>query len=181
MAFVNIAIDGPAGAGKSSLSKAVSAALGYIYVDTGALYRAVGLYMLRSGIDPKDADAVCAVVKVEKDPDARILLLVENGFGTLNTFDSYPMHRRGGKGVKSIQIDNRYGQTKVVFAGSVHVEGDSILIMTAKGQTIRTRVDTIRETARNAKGVKVVTLDNGDSVVSATVVENDDEEDVPAP
>ena len=60
MAFVNIAIDGPAGAGKSSLSKAVSAALGYIYVDTGALYRAVGLYMLRSGIDPKDADAVCA-------------------------------------------------------------------------------------------------------------------------
>ncbi len=60
MAFVNIAIDGPAGAGKSSLSKAVSAALGYIYVDTGALYRAVGLFMLRSGIDPKDADAVCA-------------------------------------------------------------------------------------------------------------------------
>ena len=59
---VNIAIDGPAGAGKSSLSKAVSAALGYIYVDTGALYRAVGLYMLRSGIDPKDADAVCAAL-----------------------------------------------------------------------------------------------------------------------
>ena len=50
MAFVNIAIDGPAGAGKSSLSKAVSAALGYIYVDTGALYRAVGLAALRQGL-----------------------------------------------------------------------------------------------------------------------------------
>ena len=60
MAVVNIAVDGPAGAGKSSLSKRVSAALGYIYVDTGALYRAVGLYMLRAGIDTKDADAVCA-------------------------------------------------------------------------------------------------------------------------
>ncbi len=62
MAFVNIAIDGPAGAGKSSLSKAASAALGYIYVGTGALYRAVGLYMLRAGIDTTDADAVCAAL-----------------------------------------------------------------------------------------------------------------------
>lgn len=62
MAVVNIAIDGPAGAGKSSLSKAASASLGYIYVDTGALYRAVGLHMLRRGIDPKDADAVCAAL-----------------------------------------------------------------------------------------------------------------------
>lgn len=62
MAVVNIAIDGPAGAGKSSLSKAASASLGYIYVDTGALYRAVGLHMLRRGVDPKDADAVCAAL-----------------------------------------------------------------------------------------------------------------------
>ncbi|MBQ7545572.1 MAG: (d)CMP kinase [Clostridia bacterium] len=58
MSVVNIAIDGPAGAGKSTLSRRAAAALGYIYVDTGALYRAVGLYMLRAGIDPKDAAAV---------------------------------------------------------------------------------------------------------------------------
>ena len=58
MSVINIAVDGPAGAGKSTLSRCVSAALGYIYVDTGALYRAVGLYMLRVGIDTKDAAAV---------------------------------------------------------------------------------------------------------------------------
>ena len=74
MAVVNIAIDGPAGAGKSSLSKAVSAALGYIYVDTGALYRAVGLHMLRHGIDPKDADAVCAALS-----DVRVSLRFVDG------------------------------------------------------------------------------------------------------
>lgn len=62
MSVVNIAIDGPAGAGKSSLSKAASAMLGYIYVDTGALYRTVGLHMLRRGIDTKDADAVSAAL-----------------------------------------------------------------------------------------------------------------------
>ncbi len=48
MKTVNIAIDGPGGAGKSSISKAVAAELGYIHVDTGAMYRAIGLYALRN-------------------------------------------------------------------------------------------------------------------------------------
>lgn len=55
---VNIAIDGPAGAGKSSIAKRAAAALGYIYVDTGALYRTIGLNALRRGLDTKDAAAV---------------------------------------------------------------------------------------------------------------------------
>ncbi len=53
-----VAIDGPAGAGKSSLARALAAELGYIYVDTGAMYRAVGLYALRAGESPADAAAV---------------------------------------------------------------------------------------------------------------------------
>ena len=56
--MIRIAIDGPGGAGKSSVAKAVSRALGIIYVDTGALYRNIGLYMLDNGIDTKDAEAV---------------------------------------------------------------------------------------------------------------------------
>lgn len=55
-----IAIDGPAGAGKSSVAKKVAAALDAIYLDTGAMYRAVGLYMLRTGIDMKDRAQVVA-------------------------------------------------------------------------------------------------------------------------
>ncbi len=60
---INIAIDGPAGAGKSSVAKLVSKKLGYIYVDTGALYRTVGLYSIRKGVDTKDADKVTATLK----------------------------------------------------------------------------------------------------------------------
>ncbi len=60
---INIAIDGPAGAGKSSIAKLVSKELGYIYVDTGALYRTVGLYSIRKGIDTKDAEAVTETLK----------------------------------------------------------------------------------------------------------------------
>ena len=56
--MIRIAIDGPGGAGKSSLAKAVAKSLGIIYVDTGALYRTIGLYMLKNGIDTKDSDSV---------------------------------------------------------------------------------------------------------------------------
>lgn len=56
--MISVAIDGPAGAGKSTLARRLAAQLGYIYVDTGAMYRAVGLYALRAGLDPKDNAAV---------------------------------------------------------------------------------------------------------------------------
>lgn len=54
----NIAIDGPAGAGKSTIAKKIAAELSFIYVDTGAMYRAMGLLFLRKGIDPKNAAAI---------------------------------------------------------------------------------------------------------------------------
>ncbi len=55
---MKIAIDGPAGAGKSATARAVAEKLGFIYVDTGALYRGIGLYVLRKGNDPKIAEEV---------------------------------------------------------------------------------------------------------------------------
>ena len=54
----SIAIDGPSGAGKSSLARRAAAAFGFIYVDTGAIYRTVGLACYRAGISCKDAEAV---------------------------------------------------------------------------------------------------------------------------
>ena len=56
----NIAIDGPAGAGKSTTAKRVAEELGFVYVDTGAMYRAMGLYFLRKGIPLEDEGAVSA-------------------------------------------------------------------------------------------------------------------------
>ena len=54
----NIAIDGPAGAGKSTIAKLAASELSYIYVDTGAMYRAMALCALRAGIQPDDEAAV---------------------------------------------------------------------------------------------------------------------------
>ena len=60
--MVSVAIDGPAGAGKSTLARRLASDLGYIYVDTGAMYRTIGLYALRAGKDPKDNEAVNALL-----------------------------------------------------------------------------------------------------------------------
>ena len=56
--MIAVAIDGPAGAGKSTIAKKVSSALGFVYVDTGAIYRAVGLACIKKGVDEGDSNAV---------------------------------------------------------------------------------------------------------------------------
>lgn len=70
----NIAVDGPAGAGKSTIARAVANKLNIIYVDTGAMYRGVGLHILRQGIDPEDEQAVVASCE-----EAVITLRYEDG------------------------------------------------------------------------------------------------------
>lgn len=62
MKHVAIAIDGPAGAGKSTMARACAKALGYLYVDTGAIYRTVGYYMRLMGIGPKDRDGIARLI-----------------------------------------------------------------------------------------------------------------------
>ena len=60
--FISIAIDGPAGAGKSTIAKRVARELGYLYVDTGAIYRTVGYHMSLMGIGPKDKDGIARCI-----------------------------------------------------------------------------------------------------------------------
>lgn len=66
MRHINIAIDGPAGAGKSTVAKAVAKALNILYLDTGAMYRAVALKAIRQGIDPNDAERVKPMLKTTR-------------------------------------------------------------------------------------------------------------------
>ena len=72
--MLKIAIDGPSGAGKSSLARAVAKKMGIVYVDTGAMYRTVGLYVAKKGVDPKDAEAVTALL-----PEISLEIKFENG------------------------------------------------------------------------------------------------------
>lgn len=82
--MINIAIDGPAGAGKSTIAKRVAKELSYIYVDTGAMYRAMALYLHRNGIDAGDTDKIAAActgadISIEyRDGEQVVLLGGEN-------------------------------------------------------------------------------------------------------
>lgn len=69
-----IAIDGPSGAGKSTIAKRVAKELSFIYVDTGAMYRAMALYVLKNGIDPQDEEKVAAIC-----PEIDVTILYEDG------------------------------------------------------------------------------------------------------
>lgn len=72
--MINIAIDGPAGAGKSSAAKLAAKELGYIYIDTGALYRSIGVAALRKGYDTTDSEKVNSIL-----PDITLSLKFING------------------------------------------------------------------------------------------------------
>ena len=87
----NIAIDGPAGAGKSTIAKKLAKKLGYVYVDTGAMYRAIALFLLREKVQPQDTDSILAkctgadVTISYQDGEQIVLLNGENVNGLIRT------------------------------------------------------------------------------------------------
>ena len=74
MKYISVAIDGPSGAGKSTVARAAAAQLGYVYVDTGAMYRTIGLAVCRRGISGEDTEGIRSVL-----PDIRVGITYENG------------------------------------------------------------------------------------------------------
>ncbi|PYJ20940.1 MAG: DNA gyrase subunit A [Verrucomicrobia bacterium] len=125
------------------------------------------------GIRPEKADHVVAIAIV--DPDAMLLVAGENGIGKRTRFDDYRRQSRGGKGI----ITMRTGEKTGVVVGALTVrETDEIMLITNKGQMVRTRVKEIRETGRNTMGVKLMDLRNGEKLQAiAPVVSQAEEEE----
>ena len=118
----------------------------------------------------KENDAVESIEVVEEG--GTLLCVSENGYGKRTTFDEYPTQGRGGKGVITMKTSDRNGQ--VVGAHTVH-ENEALMMITANGQTIRIPVDGLRTISRNTQGVRLINLDEGDKLVSATPVEVDED------
>lgn len=131
------------------------------------------------GISLEKGDQVESIVVVE--PNATLLAITENGFGKRTGFEEYRQQHRGGKGVITIKTTERNGM--LVGAHSVR-DTDAIMLITGAGQMIRMPVSDIRTISRNTQGVRLIDLETGDKLVSATTVEPEDDTPVegePAP
>jgi len=112
------------------------------------------------------------------DPLDRLLIAREDGIGKRTPFEDYRLIGRGGTGVIAIDLPED-GSVNVAGALSVR-DGGEVMLLTAKGQSIRTRVSEIRETGRGAKGVKLLTLAEGDKLLNiARIVETEEETATP--
>jgi DNA gyrase subunit A len=106
--------------------------------------------------------------------EAKFLVASEAGLGVRTRFEDYRLINRGGSGVWAIDLPED-GSIKLVGALSVH-DHDEIMLLTARGQSVRCPVKDIRETNRGAKGVKLLSLAEGDRLLSiARIVETDEE------
>ena len=130
------------------------------------------------GIDLSEGDTVCSLDIV--DPIATFLLATANGYGKRTAFDEFRIQRRGGKGIIGIQTSERNG--KVVSAHAVREE-ESLMMVTANGMMVRSPVRDVRIIGRNTQGVRLINLEEGDQLVSATCVppEGEGESDGEAP
>ena len=124
------------------------------------------------GIRPDEGDFLVALTAVEADK--QLLVVSEKGLGKRTQFEEYRLTNRGTKGVKTIDITEKTG--KLVKAIAVH-DTDEIMLITSKGQNVRIRVNSIRETGRVAQGVKLMDLKKDETIQDvATVIADPDEE-----
>src|SRR6266508_1741231 len=124
------------------------------------------------GIRPEKGDHVVAIAIV--DPDAMLLVAGENGIGKRTRFDDYRRQSRGGKGIITMKTGEKTGE---VVGELTLRETDEIMLITNKGQMVRTRVKEIRETGRNTMGVKLMDLRNGEKLQAIAPVVSEAEEE----
>jgi len=124
------------------------------------------------GIRPDNKDHVVAIAIV--DPAAMLLVAGENGIGKRTPFDDYRRQSRGGKGIITMKTGEKTGE--VVGALTV-TDKDELMLITTKGQMVRTRVKEIRVVGRNTMGVKLMDLRNGEKLQAIAPVVSQVEEE----
>ena len=129
--IINIAIDGPGGAGKSTISKAVAKALDILYVDTGSLYRTIGLFVKSKNIDPKDAEGVSSIlseisIEVKYENGAQVNYLNGVNHGDAIRTPEMSMYASHVSAIPAVRTFLLEAQKQIARANSVIMDGRDI-------------------------------------------------------
>ncbi|MGA7614957.1 MAG: DNA gyrase subunit A [Thermoanaerobaculia bacterium] len=128
------------------------------------------------GITLRDGDSLVEMDVLTAASAGEILTITENGFGKRTAIDEYRLQSRGGSGVINIRTTEKNGKVAAILCVS---EQDQVLLITRQGKIIRVGCGTIRSTGRSTQGVRVINIDEGDAVVAAVkVVEEESDEEV---
>lgn len=121
-------------------------------------------------------DIVVGMVIIDpQDKSQTILVISENGNGKRSDFDEYRLTKRGGKGVKTMQVTDKTGN---VIAIKAVRDDDDLMIINRSGITIRIKVDDIRVMGRATQGVRVIRLDDDDQIADVAVIPFSEEEEI---
>ena len=131
MKHITIAIDGPGGAGKSTVAKAVAKRLDILYVDTGALYRTIGLFVKMEGADPKNADEVGALlpkisIEVKYENGAQCVYLNGTNYGDAIRTPEISMYASAVSAIPSVRAFLLETQKDIARKNSVIMDGRDI-------------------------------------------------------
>ena len=125
------------------------------------------------GIDLRADDYVVSVCPVSADDNEKMLSVSEKGYGKQTPITTYRLQSRGGKGVINMKTTEKTGRVVAVFPVDAESE---IMIITQQAKLIRLEAGEIRKTGRSAQGVRLIKIDDGDKVTSASLVEAAEDE-----
>ena len=123
------------------------------------------------GMRLKDKDEVIGMTLVNEEDI--LLTITEKGYGKRASAKNYRLTKRGAKGVKNIKVDAKSGNVVATFTPG---QANQILATTSSGKVIRTHIESIRQIARVGRGVKVMAVDDNETVVAVALHDEDDEE-----
>ena len=115
----------------------------------------------------KQNDEVAGFDIIKKGEDAKLLVVMENGFAKQTSLKEYKTQSRGGSGIKTAEITAKTGP---VVSAHVMTEEKEIFALSAKGQMIRTEIASVRTTGRAAQGVRIMNLKDGDRVAGTIII-----------
>jgi DNA gyrase subunit A len=123
------------------------------------------------GIRLRDGDQVVSMSKVSANDDGELLTISENGYGKRTAISEYPLQGRGGQGVITLKVTEKTGK----LVALERVGGDEeLMVISANGVAIRTRIEQISSYGRPSQGVKVMRIGDSDRVTSAFAIKQEE-------